>query len=37
MQERVSLAGGEYGISKRPAGGVEVRALFPMGEKAVAS
>jgi PAS domain S-box-containing protein len=37
MQERVSLAGGQYEILKRPAGGVEVRARFPVGEKTVAS
>jgi PAS domain S-box-containing protein len=30
MQERVGLAGGEYEIANVPAGGVEVRARFPV-------
>ena len=34
MQERVSLAGGHYELSTRPEGGTEVRARFPLGEKA---
>jgi PAS domain S-box-containing protein len=31
MQERVSLAGGEYEVSPHPEGGMEVRARFPLG------
>jgi signal transduction histidine kinase len=34
MQERVSLAGGHYELSTRPEGGTEVRARFPLVEKA---
>jgi PAS domain S-box-containing protein len=34
MQERVSLAGGEYELSTRPGGGTEVRARLPLGGKA---
>lgn len=34
MQERVSLVGGEYQLSSQPRGGTEVRARFPLGEKA---
>jgi len=33
MQERVSLAGGEYELSTRPGGGTEVRARLPLGGK----
>jgi two-component system sensor histidine kinase UhpB len=33
MQERVSLAGGEYLLSTRPGGGTEVRARLPLGRK----
>jgi PAS domain S-box-containing protein len=34
MQERVSLAGGEYELSTRPGGGAEVRVRLPLGGKA---
>jgi signal transduction histidine kinase len=34
MPERVSLAGGQYELSTRPDGGTEVRARFPLGQKA---
>jgi PAS domain S-box-containing protein len=34
MRERVTLAGGHYELSSRPGGGTEVRARFPLGEKA---
>ncbi len=33
MQERVSLAGGEYELTTRPGGGTEVRARLPLGGK----
>jgi PAS domain S-box-containing protein len=34
MQERISLAGGEYELSTRPGGGTEVRARLPLGGNA---
>jgi PAS domain S-box-containing protein len=34
MEERISLAGGEYELSTRPGGGTEVRARVPLGGKA---
>ena len=33
MQDRVSLAGGDYEVSTRPGSGTEVKARLPLGEK----
>jgi signal transduction histidine kinase len=37
MQERASLAGGKFELTNRPGGGAEVRALFPVVDRAATS